>query len=135
MQRYCVIYDGNCNLCSLGMQLLEILDRGKLFDYIPMQDEEKLQEWGILSEDCNLGMILIDVNAANTSWQGSAAVEEIGRLLPLGDVFVAVYRVLPGVKWLGDRLYEFIRDYRYTLFGRRSTTYKSIYCPQGRCNF
>ncbi|MEC4817650.1 MAG: DCC1-like thiol-disulfide oxidoreductase family protein [Scytonema sp. PMC 1069.18] len=130
---YFVIYDGNCNLCVSLVQVLENLDRGHIFRYIPMQDEQKLLQWGITSDDCELGMILIDANAPERRWQGSAAAEEIGRLLPLGSVFVDAYRALPGVKWAGDRIYEQVRDNRYTIFGKRSSTYQSEYCVDGSC--
>lgn len=131
---YHVIYDGNCNLCVTLVQLLETLDQGKLFDYIPMQDEQTLTEWGITSQDCQQGMILIDGTTPTRRWQGSDAAEEIGRLLPLGSVFVEAYRALPGVKWLGDRFYAQIRDNRYALFGKRSSTYQSAYCVDGKCS-
>jgi predicted DCC family thiol-disulfide oxidoreductase YuxK len=130
---YHVIYDGNCNLCVTLVQLLETLDQGKLFRYIPMQDEQALTEWGITPMDCEMGMILLDANTKEKRWQGSAAAEEIGRLLPLGSVFVEAYRALPGAKWVGDRFYEQIRDNRYTLFGKRDSTYKSQYCADGSC--
>ena len=70
-------------------------------------------------------MILIDGNAPEKRWQGSDAAEEIGRLLPGGNGFVAFYRALPGMKWMGDRFYEQIRDNRYTLFGKRDENYHS----------
>ena len=130
---YCVIYDGNCNLCVTLVQLLETLDQGKLFRYVSMQDEETLCQWGITSIDCEQGMILIDSNATEKRWQGSNAAEEIGRLLPLGSIFVDAYRVLQGMKWAGDRFYEQIRDNRYTLFGQRSQTYQSAYCVDDSC--
>jgi predicted DCC family thiol-disulfide oxidoreductase YuxK len=124
---YNVIYDGNCNLCVTLVQLLENLDQGKQFEYIPMQDLEQLNRFGITSGDCEMGMILIDAAAPERRWQGSDAAEEIGRMLPSGEAFVAAYRALPGMKWMGDRVYEQVRDNRYTLFGKRSTTYKSVY--------
>ncbi len=128
---YYVVFDGNCNLCTSLVQLLENLDRGEKFRYMAMQDEAALQQWGITPQDCELGMILIDGDAPERRWQGSAAAEEIGRLLPLGEVFVTAYRSLPGVKWVGDRTYEQIRDNRYALFGKRQNTYKTasgFYC-------
>ncbi len=134
---YYVIYDGNCHLCVTLVQLLENLDRGQLFQYAPMQDQETLNRWGITPQDCELGMILIDQDAPQKRWQGSNAAEEIGRLLPGGNVFVAAYQALPGVKWVGDRAYEQIRDNRYTLFGKRSFTYQSVYpvgCSTGNCS-
>jgi predicted DCC family thiol-disulfide oxidoreductase YuxK len=130
---YYVIYDGLCNLCVTLVQLLETLDHGKLFRYIPMQDEQTLSIWGITAQDCEQGMILIDGNSPTQRWQGSNAAEEIGKLLPLGNIFVEAYRSLPGMKWMGDRFYAQIRDNRYTLFGKRDDTYRSLYCLDGNC--
>ncbi|KDR59125.1 MULTISPECIES: thiol-disulfide oxidoreductase DCC family protein [Oscillatoriales] len=124
---YHVIYDGNCNLCSNLVQLLENLDRGERFSYIPMQDEAKLAQLNITPEDCLMGMILIDVNQPQRRWQGSDAAEEIGNILPGGELFVKAYRGMPGLKWAGDRIYEQVRDNRYQLFGKRHQTYESNY--------
>jgi predicted DCC family thiol-disulfide oxidoreductase YuxK len=120
---YIVIYDGDCNLCVSLVQLLQQIDRGAQFSYSPMQNETKLNELGITPLDCEQGMILIDAETPTQRWQGSEAAEEIGKLLPLGAVFVEAYRALPGLKWSCDRVYEQVRDNRYTLFGRRSSTY------------
>lgn len=130
---YYAIYDGNCNLCVSLVQLLETLDKGQLFRYATMQDEEKLKRWNITPQDCELGMILIDAQSPERRWQGSAAAEEIGRLLPLGDVFIAAYRSLPGLKWVGDRAYEQLRDNRYSWFGKRSSTYNTAYSVDCGC--
>ncbi|MDJ0733618.1 MAG: DCC1-like thiol-disulfide oxidoreductase family protein [Nostocaceae cyanobacterium] len=130
---YNVIYDGNCNLCVTLVKLLEKLDQGKLFSYTPMQDQQTLQGWGITPQDCEQGMILIDSQTPEKRWQGSDAAEEIGRLLPLGSVFVDAYRALPGMKKVGDKLYEQIRDNRYSLFGKRDRTYESVYCADDNC--
>jgi predicted DCC family thiol-disulfide oxidoreductase YuxK len=124
---YTVIYDGQCNLCSNLVQLLETLDQGKQFRYLSMQDEAGLATLAVTAKDCELGMILIDQKNPDRRWQGSDAAEEIGRLLPMGAVFVKTYQSLPGLKWAGDRIYEQVRDNRYTLFGRRSKTYESAY--------
>ena len=124
---YHVIYDGNCNLCVTFTKLLEQFDRGQLFDYIPMQDEATLQQFDITSEDCQMGMILIDGVQPQKRWQGSNAVEEITKLLPLGDAFIAAYRSIPGIKDIGDRAYEQVRDNRYEWFGKRDATYYSNY--------
>ncbi|NJL87198.1 MAG: DUF393 domain-containing protein [Leptolyngbyaceae cyanobacterium SM1_1_3] len=122
-----VIYDGNCNLCANLVQLLEKLDQGERFCYLPMQDTDALQQYQITPDDCEMGMILLEASSPQRRWQGSEAAEEIGRLLPMGAVFVEAYRALPGLKWSGDRAYEQIRDRRYELFGKRDRTYKSAY--------
>jgi len=124
---YAVIYDGQCNLCSNLVQLLETLDKGDRFQYLPMQDQAGLDRYSITAQDCEMGMILIDNDHLDRRWQGSSAAEEIGRILPSGGVFVTAYQSLPGVKWMGDRVYEQVRDNRYALFGRRPSTYQTAY--------
>lgn len=132
---YYVIYDGNCNLCVNLVKVLETLDQGHLFTYLPMQDEVSLSKLSVTAQDCEMGMILIHAEQPHQRWQGSAAAEEIGNLLPLGNVFVSVYRALPGVKWSGDRVYEQVRDNRYALFGKRDSTYQPQYpaCITDNC--
>lgn len=124
---YQIIYDGCCNLCVSLVQVLEQLDRGQRFHYVPMQDHQTLSRWQITTQDCEGGMILLWEEAPEIRWQGSAAAEEIARLWPVGGAVIALYRGLPGLKWLGDRLYEQIRDHRYLLFGQRSQLYVSAY--------
>jgi len=134
--RFYVIYDGYCNLCVNLVKLLEQLDQGNLFQYVSMQEEEILHPLGITSQDCEQGMILLETKAPFRRWQGSDAAEEIGRLLPMGFLFVEAYRRLPGLKWMGDRAYEQIRDNRYAWFGGRDRLYQSAYpiCENDRCS-
>ncbi len=133
---HAVIYDGNCNLCVTLVQFLERLDKGERFSYVPMQAD--LSRFAVSAADCELGMLLIALdeegNATERRWQGSEAAEEIGRMLPMGEGFVQLYRALPGLKPTGDKSYEFIRDHRYRLFGQRDATYQSAYaCADGSC--
>jgi predicted DCC family thiol-disulfide oxidoreductase YuxK len=132
---YIVIYDGLCNLCVGLVQLLEQLDRGQRFRYVTMQDTATLSQWGITQDDCEMGMILIKSDRPEQRWQGSAAAEEIGCLMPFGTIFVEAYRSLPGVKSIGDRTYGYVRDNRYQLFGRRSQIYQSSHptCESNDC--
>lgn len=132
---YIVIYDGNCNLCTNLVQVLERLDQGDRFQYAPMQDQETLDRFSITAEDCERGMIVINLERPEQRWQGSDAAEKIGKLLPGGAAFVNTYQALPGLKWAGDRIYEQIRDHRYMLFGKRSEVYWSSYpiCETGTC--
>jgi predicted DCC family thiol-disulfide oxidoreductase YuxK len=125
--KYHVIYDGNCNLCTTLTHALAQLDRGDRFDYIPMQDKATLAQFDITAADCEMGMILIDAENPCRRWQGSDAAEEITNLLPLGNAPIGLYRTLPGLKALGDRLYAQIRDNRYQWFGRRAQTDRSPY--------
>ncbi|MEO0541935.1 MAG: DCC1-like thiol-disulfide oxidoreductase family protein, partial [Cyanobacteria bacterium P01_A01_bin.105] len=109
------------------VQLLEQLDRGQQFTYVPMQDAATLAQFSVTASDCEMGMILINNEHPSQRWQGSSAAEEIGRQLPTGAIFVAAYRSIPGLKSTGDRFYAFVRDHRYQLFGKRPETYTSTY--------
>ena len=121
---FLVIYDGLCNLCSHLVALLHRLDPQKRFTYLPMQDPQVLEVWGITPAGCELGMVLIDLRDPENRWQGSAAAEEIARFLPGGEALVQLYRTLPGLKTLGDQCYVQIRDHRYDWFGRRQELFR-----------
>lgn len=120
---YVVIYDGNCNLCANFVSILERIDRGHQFCYVPMQDEQILQQFNVTAKDCEMGMILIDRANYDQRWQGSEAAEEIARLLPMGNALISTYRAIAPLKALGDSAYSQIRDHRYKLFGKRDRTY------------
>ena len=134
---YYAIYDGNCNLCVTFVKQLEQIDGGKIFRYIPMQDQPTLAEFGVTEADCEQGMMLIDADDLQRRWQGSEAAEEIGKLLPGVNFAIDLYRWLPGLKWLGDLSYLQIRDHRYNWFGKRNTyfsTYRFESCQDGKCS-
>jgi predicted DCC family thiol-disulfide oxidoreductase YuxK len=92
-----------------------------------MQDNSMISRFGITLADCQWGVILLDSHDWGKRWQGTAAIEEIVRLLPLGESFVAAYRIIPGLKWIGDRSYEQIRDHRYDWFGQRTMPHNTPY--------
>ena len=82
--------------------------------------------------------MLINADDLTQRWQGSAAAEAIGELLPGVNLAVDLYRGIPGLKWLGDRGYLQIRDNRYQWFGKRDRTYLSPYqfktCQDNNCS-
>ena len=135
---YYAIYDGNCNLCVTFVQQLEQIDKGDIFEYIPMQDKLTLAEFGVTEADCQQGMMLINADDPSQRWQGSEAAEAIGKLLPGVNIAIDLYRWIPGLKWLGDLSYLQIRDNRYHWFGKRDQTYLSTHrfesCQQGKCS-
>jgi predicted DCC family thiol-disulfide oxidoreductase YuxK len=132
---YCVIYDGHCNLCVTLVRVLETVDQGQRFQYVPMQEADALAQFGLTPADGEAGMIVIDLAQPSRRWQGSDAAEEIGRQMPLLQGFVMAYRALPGAKSTGDQVYAYIRDHRYQLFGQRADRYQPLHphCPDQTC--
>lgn len=124
---YYVVYDGDCNLCVTFTQLLAQFDQGQQFNYVRMQDRDTLRKFGITPEDCEWGVILLDSQDWGQRWQGTQAIEKVVSLLPLGDAFLGAYQAIPGLRWVGDRTYEQIRDHRYDWFGRRTADHHTPY--------
>ncbi len=90
-----------------------------------MQDPRCLTQFAITPASCEMGMYLLDLSHPDIRWQGADAAEEIGRLLPLGSLFVDLYRRLPGLKTVGDNVYGLVRDTRYAVWGKREEIYMS----------
>ncbi|APB34437.1 hypothetical protein GlitD10_2108 [Gloeomargarita lithophora Alchichica-D10] len=124
MPQYLIIYDGRCNLCSAGVQAVYALDQGRLFSYVPMQDEMALAAWGITPTTCAEGMIVLDQTHPHQYWQGSAAVEQIARLVPGVAPWVERYQGVSALKSWGDAGYAQIREHRYAWFGERAEVYR-----------
>ncbi len=118
-----IIYDGNCNLCTTFVRLLETIDRGTRFCYVPMQNTGTLLNLGVDPIEMEKGIILLE---DKTKYQGIAAIERIAETLPGFDRLVNLYNQIPGVKPLGSLSYEWVKDNRYQLFGQ-CQTYESIY--------
>lgn len=118
-----VIYDGNCNLCTTFVKLMEQVEGGKLFRYVPLQREEALRSLGIDPLEMAQGVVLLE---GEGKYQGMAAIERISQLLPGFSFLVELYHQIPGVKALVTSGYAWVRDHRYQLFGQ-CPTYESQY--------
>ncbi|MDX1978523.1 MAG: DCC1-like thiol-disulfide oxidoreductase family protein [Pseudanabaenaceae cyanobacterium bins.68] len=129
MPGYLVIYDGKCNLCVNFVKALTHLDQGHTFRYLPMQDQVALAQWRVDSGSCAAGMILLELANPMNRWQGSAAAEQIGEILPIANLLLKAYRGLPGLKQWGDRAYAQIRDHRYQWFGERDLYVSELLPP------
>ncbi len=109
---------------------MEQVDGGKLFRYVPLQREEVLHSLGIDPAEMAEGVILLEggekLSKQEGKYQGMAAIERIGQLLPGFPHLVQLYHQIPGVKPLVTSGYAWVRDHRYQLFGQ-CPTYESQY--------
>jgi predicted DCC family thiol-disulfide oxidoreductase YuxK len=83
---YNVIYDGNCNLCVTLVQFLENLDKGQLFQYIPMQDKRLESLWNT-PQDCEMGDDLIDGDQVRDDGRVAMQLKKLA-FVPMGSAFV-----------------------------------------------
>ena len=108
---YYLIHDPNCPTCGPFIQLLQSLDRGRLFICISLEDSERLRDFQLTAEDAKQkGLILIDADETFRRWYGSEAIEEIITVFPMGYLLISTYRAMPGAKPIGDRVYVTLKD-------------------------
>ncbi len=133
MGRTVMIYDGLCGLCISSMRAVRRLDWLKRIDYVDAQDwgrvVEQLSSLSVrLDQEAVLGLIHV-VTPDERVHVGFAGVRALVRELPL---LVWLYPLLglPGVRWLGPRVYAWIAANRYRfnqLLGRPDP------CRNGTC--
>jgi predicted DCC family thiol-disulfide oxidoreductase YuxK len=121
--RLTVLYDGQCEFCRRSVRLLQKLDwRGRLHfadgrdpanlppTPAPLDPRRLLEEMHVVTPD------------RRRVFHGFAAFRRIARLLPpLWPIVPFLY--LPGVPWLGQRLYLWVARNRFHL----------IPCHDGQC--
>lgn len=118
-----VLYDGHCPFCTSQAQSLGRLAEGRL-ELRPLQEEGVLARVGVSEVEARRELKLVD---GGRVYGGAAAVVRALELArPALKPLVRLYE-LPVVRPVADRLYRWVADHRYRLFGRRAAP-----C-QGRC--
>jgi predicted DCC family thiol-disulfide oxidoreductase YuxK len=118
-----VLYDGSCPLCKKSVAILKRLDWLKRLTYQDARDLEHLPESSIPLEPERLlqEMHIVTPNRKRVH-AGFRAFRWMAGRLP---VFWALWPLLfiPGVPWIGQRLYRWIARHRYHL----------VPCSDGAC--
>ena len=117
-----VLYDGHCAFCKRSVTLLQRLDwLGKL-EYVDARDTSL----PLLSEPLVAGAPLLDqmhvLTPRGRLYGGYHAIRAIAWRLPL-TWLVAPFLYLPGVTWLGQKLYVWVARNRFNL----------VPCEHGAC--
>lgn len=113
-----LIYDGVCNLCTSAVRLVYALDRGRLLEYVPSQQlgSNARARYGLATELLQGRMYLVLKD--NSVVSGATAIEEVcGLLSPFGFI-CTVFKTQ-----LAQRVYDWIAERRYRVFGCRQTCY------------
>ncbi|WP_424018102.1 thiol-disulfide oxidoreductase DCC family protein [Halorientalis pallida] len=116
IQRPVLLFDGVCNLCNRSLRLLVKFDHAGRFRFAPLQSpvgKELLTRHG-LDSDYFDSIVLIDGDDYYTKSEAALRVcRELDGPLPL---LYALMAVPEGVR---DRVYDFVGDHRYQVFGRK----------------
>jgi predicted DCC family thiol-disulfide oxidoreductase YuxK len=106
-----VIYDGKCGLCTASVVTLRRLDWLKRLDYLDANDVTLVQKRFHSLPTDNLLHEMHVVNPAGRFWTGYYGFRRLAWVLPLLWI-VAPLLYLPGVPWIGSRVYRVVATNR-----------------------
>ncbi|MDZ4763580.1 MAG: DUF393 domain-containing protein [Chloroflexota bacterium] len=112
------IFDGNCVICQATRRVVTALDWRRQVEWLDLHQWERVgARYPALQYDEAMGQI--HVHDTKAMYIGFAGTKRLLKVLPLGFP-VWLLLQLPGMTWLGARVYRFIARRRYginRLFG------------------
>ncbi len=123
------LYDGNCVLCNQTRRIVTALDWGGRVEFMDIHDWKTVQaRYPQLAFAAVMGEIHVDAGDG-TLLRGFAGMRRLLRDLPLGyPLWLALH--LPGMNWLGPKLYASIARRRYQI----NRLFGADWCDGGTCH-
>ncbi len=111
-ERPTLIYDGECGFCRDTVERVSAWDRHRRLEFVPFQDEARMQQFGIPLPALAAAMHLVLPDGR--VFAGADAAPEVLRLLP-GKGWLASLFAVPGVRPIARRVYAGIARRRRCL--------------------
>ena len=111
---YTVVYDGNCNVCSRIVAVLERRDKHERLEIVSSAAARGSGRFPWIPSDAYAQSLQVIRKADNRTWQGAAAVEQLLDVLPKGR-FVSWIFSLPFARPVAEKLYRAFARNRYRL--------------------
>jgi predicted DCC family thiol-disulfide oxidoreductase YuxK len=108
---YTLVYDGACRVCGRLVVLLERWDRDEAIEIVPSQNTSVHARFPWIPAEAYAESVQL-VGPSGRTWQGAAAIEELLRVLPRGELLGWVFRI-PFVDAVADRFYRWFARNRY----------------------
>ncbi len=126
--RSVVLFDGLCVLCRGSVRAIRRLDwRGRL-EYVDVQDWARVTgRFPAIDRAEALGEIHV-VRPDGVILKGYGGMRHIAGRLPLLSLFAPLL-YLPGIAWLGPRVYRFVARRRYQI----NRLFGNPICEDGSC--
>ena len=112
-ERYTVVYDGDCRVCTRLADALRRLDGGRRLEVVPSQTPGLHARFPWIPSSAYAESLQL-VSPAGETWQGAVAIERILDMLPRGR-FVSWLFKLPFARAIADRFYRWFARNRYRL--------------------
>ena len=110
-----VLFDGDCAFCQRSVRILKSLD---WFRRLAMHNAREESNWPTAAEPLSMPKMLEEMHLVTPdrrhTYAGFRAFRWMAWRLPLTWP-LAPFLYLPGVPWLGDRVYRWIAKNRYSL--------------------
>jgi predicted DCC family thiol-disulfide oxidoreductase YuxK len=109
-----VLYDGLCELCNQSVRLIKRLDWRHAIAYSDVQDWANIHlRYPQINRTAAIGAMHV-VRPDGNIYAGYPGVRQIIQQLPLVSWMYPML-FLPGVTWLGPKVYGWIASHRYQL--------------------
>ena len=112
-RQFTVVFDGDCRVCTRLSNVLRQWDGGRALEVVSSQQQGVMARFPWIPPRAYAEALQL-VAADGTTWQGSAAVEQLLHLLPRGRLVAWLFKV-PYVRVLADRFYRWFARNRYRL--------------------
>lgn len=114
-----LIYDADCGFCQKSINIYQRLDILKRTKCIPLQNKEILDRYQISFEKAATSIHFC--TKKGTIYRGARAVNaSLDRLVGSIPIFSFIYHI-PVIKWIQNKVYDYIADNRYRLPGSTGT--------------
>jgi predicted DCC family thiol-disulfide oxidoreductase YuxK len=108
------IYDGKCVLCNQSRRMVRLLDWGKRIEFADLHQADTRARFPHVDYALAMGAMHLLAPDGQTLYDGFPAVRRMLRELPLGLPVWALLH-LPGMNWLGPRVYAWVAEHRYKI--------------------
>ncbi|MDB4880909.1 MAG: thiol-disulfide oxidoreductase [Gemmatimonadetes bacterium] len=112
-REYTVVFDGDCKVCTRLSALLREWDAPHRLEVVSSQQPGVMARFPWIPARAYAGALQL-VAADGTTWQGSAAIEQLLTVLPRGRLIAWVFAI-PFARTLADRFYRWFARNRYKL--------------------
>jgi len=110
---YTVVFDGDCRVCTKFTNVLRAWDHDTLLEIVPSQHPGVAARFPWIPARAYVEALQL-IAADGTTWQGSAAIEQLLSVLPRGRWIAWIFRI-PFVRRIADRFYKWFARNRYRL--------------------
>ncbi|MDB4916542.1 MAG: thiol-disulfide oxidoreductase [Gemmatimonadetes bacterium] len=110
---YTVVFDGDCRVCTKLSHVLERWDIQQLLEVTSSQSPGVIARFPWIPVHAYADALQL-IAADGTTWQGSAAIEQLLTVLPRGKWIAWIFEI-PFARGIADRFYRWFARNRYRL--------------------